>query len=581
MDREFKAIVSRNDAVQQQCYEIRTATDGFAASPLASRRIFRNRCEARQFLLQLGSSQRLPIALSALHSGQRINAIADDLCVGRLRVIVHQLPVQAVTVELDATDAARQSLLKKTQATLQKIIAEQDRETRVIAKAYDEKSVLGKAGMHAEGMAEGFVETGAAFLTWVGDVHDVVDMQKRMMRGASAAMQSYRGPDFSFGDFQGRMIQAEYKEIVEVLGFDPYKIDPEAIVQAFETTKLVLQDEQMVALAEAFAYRYVAAQHSTEYTGIIGNVIFEIVLTAVLIFLTAGAGVAATAGSKLKNVDALKDLGRCFDDFVKLIKKKQAKQLDTDSGQQTAIGKADIVEQEDVDVSPSNPNDAKTVRTDQIGSDEVVAPDKSLSENNGVSNDKTPKEMVDELTPEELELVNDVSTFKTNGVSNQDAENWLINHPDGQEYFEILRASIQDDIPDEQVLSWATDHVKSGASLPEKISVDESLVKIIPKGNNISGSQNSPFLTTREELLKAQNSDKGMWDSFGLPMKSDAFEYDVYELPPKEGATGFLSKIAPTEELGGRFKTNAGSNQVLLPSKDSFGTFERVGSVGG
>jgi hypothetical protein len=88
-------------------------------------------------------------------------------------------------------------------------------------------------------------------------------------------------------------------------------------------------------------------------------------------------------------------------------------------------------------------------------------------------------------------------------------------------------------------------------------------------------------LTTREELLKAQNSDKGMWDSFGLPMKSDAFEYDVYELPPKEGATGFLSKIAPTEELGGRFKTNAGSNQVLLPSKDSFGAFERVGSVGG
>ncbi|CAH0992415.1 hypothetical protein SIN8267_02535 [Sinobacterium norvegicum] len=68
-------------------------------------------------------------------------------------------------------------------------------------------------------------------------------MQKRVMRGASAAMQSYRGPDFNFGDFQGRMMQVEYKEIVEVLGFAPYKIDSEAIVQAFEITKLVLADE--------------------------------------------------------------------------------------------------------------------------------------------------------------------------------------------------------------------------------------------------------------------------------------------------------------------------------------------------
>ncbi|CAH0992416.1 hypothetical protein SIN8267_02536 [Sinobacterium norvegicum] len=87
----------------------------------------------------------------------------------------------------------------------------------------------------------------------------------------------------------------------------------------------------------------VTSAPSTEYTGMIGDLL-EIVLTAILIFLTAGAGVAATAGSKLKNVDALKDLGRCFDDFVKLLKKKQAKQLGTDSGQQTAIGKADIVD---------------------------------------------------------------------------------------------------------------------------------------------------------------------------------------------------------------------------------------------
>ena len=88
--------------------------------------------------------------------------------------------------------------------------------------------------------------------------------------------------------------------------------------------------------------------------------------------------------------------------------------------------------------------------------------------------------------------------------------------------------------------------MKTGSSLPVKISVDEPLIKIIPKGNNISDSQFSPFLTTREELLKAQSSGNGMWDSFGLPMKSDAFEYDVYELPPKEGAIGFLSKVAPT-----------------------------------
>ena len=62
-------------------------------------------------------------------------------------------------------------------------------------------------------------------------------------------------------------------------------------------------------------------------------------------------------------------------------------------------------------------------------------------------------------------------------------------------------------------------------------------------------------------------------------MKNDVFNYDVFELQPKSNAIGFMSKIAPTEELGGRFTTNAGLNQVLLPSKKLFEPFNPIGSI--
>ena len=64
-------------------------------------------------------------------------------------------------------------------------------------------------------------------------------------------------------------------------------------------------------------------------------------------------------------------------------------------------------------------------------------------------------------------------------------------------------------------------------------------------------------------------------------MKSDSYIYDIYELPPNDGAVGCISTIAPTEELDGKFTTEAGLKQILVPNKESFGKFQFSGNTGG
>ena len=64
--------------------------------------------------------------------------------------------------------------------------------------------------------------------------------------------------------------QGEYKELVEALGFDPRKINVD----------------------------YFKAQHPLEASEFAGSAAFEVLLTIVLILVTAGAGAVAQVASK-------------------------------------------------------------------------------------------------------------------------------------------------------------------------------------------------------------------------------------------------------------------------------------------
>lgn len=79
--------------------------------------------------------------------------------------------------------------------------------------------------------------------------------------------------------------------------------------------------------------------------------------------------------------------------------------------------------------------------------------------------------------------------------------------------------------------------------------IDSALVKIVPEGQGISPY--SPFFTTHEELQAAARSGKTLADSFGLPLGSESTRYSTFEMSPLQPTEVFVSKIAPTSELGG------------------------------
>jgi len=178
------------------------------------------------------------------------------------------------------------------------------------------------------------------------------------------------------------------------------------------------------------------------------------------------------------------------------------------------------------------------------------------------------REKLAELSDEELASVRAVDTFKTHGVSTQRAKDFLETTEEGQELLRQVAKSARPGTPDDQIFRRALGLVQTGEDVPVMTTISSPLVKIVPEGGGVTG--HSPFWTTPEEYARAQATDRPLSDVFGLPAISDAARYDAHEIRPVGEATVFISKIAPTEELGGKLRTDGGAIQVVVPDRSQF-----------
>jgi hypothetical protein len=181
------------------------------------------------------------------------------------------------------------------------------------------------------------------------------------------------------------------------------------------------------------------------------------------------------------------------------------------------------------------------------------------------------------LSDAELEKIKKVSTFKTKGVSEEKAIEFLSNTNEGKKILRQVSESAPAGTDSEVIFNRAMGYVQSGTDLPEVGTIDSPLVKIVPKGQGVSDY--SPYFTTMDELKKAQVSNKPLSDIFGLPATSDSAKYDVFQIKPIGKANVLKSKIAPTEELGGKFVTQGGANQIIVPDRKQFQAPELLFSI--
>jgi hypothetical protein len=152
------------------------------------------------------------------------------------------------------------------------------------------------------------------------------------------------------------------------------------------------------------------------------------------------------------------------------------------------------------------------------------------------------------------------ATFKTKGLTDEQVESELATD-DGKKLLQEIRAA-DPKASGAMVYARAAEQLSSFSEVPAVTITDSSLVKIVPRGEKIS--EYSPYFTTMSELDSVPPGTK-LSDYFGLPCKSEADEYDVYEITPTSPSFVLVGKVAPTEE--GELKKKAGAIQHVVPNR--------------
>lgn len=177
--------------------------------------------------------------------------------------------------------------------------------------------------------------------------------------------------------------------------------------------------------------------------------------------------------------------------------------------------------------------------------------------------------------PSSDKLIEDLATFKTRGISTQQAKDYLLTE-DGQRMLDKLSEAAPTASPD-AIYQRALGQLATGSTIPKMMIIDTPLVKIVPEGATVS--QHSPFFTTYDELQKMAKADGTLADAFGLPLISEAKSYSVFEITPLSPTEVFRSKVAPTVELGGAIERSGDAWQYLTPNRKEWSEPKLIGTI--
>ena len=187
----------------------------------------------------------------------------------------------------------------------------------------------------------------------------------------------------------------------------------------------------------------------------------------------------------------------------------------------------------------------------------------------------------DDLTSDDLRqrnaaAINKTDTFRTHGVGADEARKYL-QTPEGVLYLTRLSEASSSDISVEDLRKRAISQITSGRELPRMETLNEPLVKIVPKGSE--PSPYSPFWAKEPDLDAAVKEGKNLSQYFALPVNSESTQYDVYKITPKAPTEVFVNTVAPTSELGGQVTKPGGATQYLTPNRNLYEPAELVKTV--
>ncbi|WP_177430931.1 MULTISPECIES: hypothetical protein [Pseudomonas] len=203
---------------------------------------------------------------------------------------------------------ARQELKEALDA----IIKHEEAETAALQKIQDQQSAFSNALDLTGSAVSGFFLSGVGLIKDTKAWSDLINPFNHFANAAISAWNAKSSNGKSWVEsFANNYSEAQKNDLVKALGFDPSKIKPEDLAQAFEIACFVYEDAPSQELLKNFSITYVKVQHRREWAKVAGAAVFEIVLAALLILFTGGVGLAARAAGSIstKLLGLLKKLG--------------------------------------------------------------------------------------------------------------------------------------------------------------------------------------------------------------------------------------------------------------------------------
>ena len=195
---------------------------------------------------------------------------------------------------------------------LDAIIKHEEAEAAALQKIQDQQSAFSNALDLTGSAVSGFFLSGVGLIKDTKAWSDLINPFNHFANAAISAWNAKSSNGKSWVEsFANNYSEAQKNDLVKALGFDPSKIKPEDLAQAFEIACFVYEDAPSQELLKNFSITYVKAQHRREWAKVAGAAVFEIVLAALLIVFTAGVGLAARAAGSIstKLLGLLKKLG--------------------------------------------------------------------------------------------------------------------------------------------------------------------------------------------------------------------------------------------------------------------------------
>lgn len=229
--------------------------------------------------------------------------------------LVVQLDESLVPVEDN-----RPELRMKIRMQLNTMLADERREAAVHRAALAQENPLTQALIYTGAFFHGLGNAAWDTLKWAKEVSDLGNPLLHMQHLVKSGYDAYREDD-AVTVFARNLQAAQWREVVEALGFDPSQITNEMMAQAMEVVNLVWDDRTLRQDLTTFAWDYVKAQHPVELADMGGGAALEVVVTAVLAALTVGAGLAIAAAAKARHLPKLRKLGQLLLEFAEQAKK--------------------------------------------------------------------------------------------------------------------------------------------------------------------------------------------------------------------------------------------------------------------